>query len=51
MIGHDTEGAVARVRAERQLTWSWVRQADRDGGVRQDGLTTDEKEELRRVQR
>ena len=30
---------------------NWVRQAERDQGVRQDGLTTDEKEELRRLQR
>ncbi len=28
-----------------------MRQAERDGGVRQDGLTTDEKEELRRLRR
>jgi transposase len=30
---------------------NWVRQAERDQGVRQDGLTTDEKEELRRLRR
>jgi transposase len=29
----------------------WVRQADRDEGLRLDGLTTDEKEELRRLRR
>lgn len=29
----------------------WVRQVDRDEGLRQDGLTTDEKEELRRLRR
>ena len=34
-----------------QAIWNWVRQAERDGGVRQDGLTTDDKEELRRLQR
>jgi transposase len=34
-----------------QSIWSWVRQAERDQGVRQDGLTTDEKEELRRLRR
>ncbi len=34
-----------------QSIWNWVRQAERDLGVRQDGLTTDEKEELRRLQR
>ncbi len=30
---------------------NWVGQADRDQGVRQDGLTTDDKEELRRLRR
>ncbi len=34
-----------------QSIWNWVRQAERDGGVRQDGLTSDEKEELRRLRR
>jgi transposase len=34
-----------------QSIWNWVRQSERDQGVRQDGLTTDEKEELRRLRR
>ncbi len=34
-----------------QAIWNWVRQAERDQGVRQDGLTTDDKEELRRLRR
>ncbi len=34
-----------------QSIWNWVRQAERDGGVRQDGLTTDDKEELRWLRR
>jgi len=34
-----------------QSIWNWVRQAERDEGGRQDGLTTDEKEELRRLRR
>ena len=34
-----------------QSIWNWVRQAELDGGVRSDGLTTEEKEELRRLRR
>ncbi len=34
-----------------QSIWNWVRQAERDQGVRLDGPTTDEKEELRRENR
>ena len=34
-----------------QSIWNWVRQAERDQGVRLDGLTTDEREELRRLRR
>ena len=34
-----------------QSIWNWVRQAERDRGVRMDGPTTDEKEELRRLRR
>jgi len=30
---------------------NWVRQADLDDGLRQDGLTTSEREELRRLRR
>jgi transposase len=29
----------------------WLKQADRDAGKRQDGLTSDEQEELRRLRR
>ena len=30
---------------------NWVKQADLDGGLRSDGLTTEEKEELRHLRR
>ena len=34
-----------------QCIRNWVRQADRDAGRRQDGLTTDERTELQRLRR
>lgn len=34
-----------------QTIRNWVAQADRDEGIRSDGVTTDEKEELRRLRR
>lgn len=34
-----------------QTIAGWVAQADRDSGARSDGLTSDEKEELRRLRR
>ncbi len=34
-----------------QSIWNWVRQAERDLGVREDGLPTDEKSELRQLRR
>jgi transposase len=34
-----------------QAIRNWVRQADRDQGIRADGLSTEEREELRRLRR
>jgi transposase len=34
-----------------QTIRNWVAQADRDGGTRSDGLTTEERDELRRLRR
>ncbi len=34
-----------------QTIRNWLRQADRDDGHRQDGLTTEEREEVRRLRR
>ena len=34
-----------------QTIYNWVKQADRDAGVRSDGLTTEERGELRRLKR
>ena len=34
-----------------QTIQNWIRQADRDEGLREDGLTSDEREVLRRLRR
>ena len=47
-----TPGELAReYECSAQAIRNWVRQADRDEGRREDGLTTAEREELRRLQR
>jgi len=34
-----------------QTIYNWVKQADLDAGIRKDGLTTEERAELRRLKR
>ena len=47
-----TLGELAReFECSAQAIRNWVRQADRDEGRREDGLTTAEREELRRLRR
>ncbi len=43
-LAREFEPCVATIHA-------WLRQADRDGGYRSDGLTSDEHDELRRLRR
>lgn len=47
-----TPGELAReFECSGQTIRNWIRQADLDEGRREDGLTTDEREELRRLRR
>ena len=47
-----TPGELAReYECSAQATRNWVRQADRDAGRREDGLTTAEREDLQRKRR
>jgi transposase len=49
--GRTPEEVSRQFEPSAQCIRAWVRQADRDEGRRQDGLTTAEQEELRRLRR
>jgi transposase len=49
--GRSPEALAGEFEPSAQTIRNWVTQADRDEGRRSDGLTTDEREELRRLRR
>ena len=49
--GRDPEDLAREFEPTAQSIRNWVAQADRDAGQRHDGLTTDEREELRKLRR
>jgi transposase len=49
--GRTPEDLAQEFEPTAQAIRNWVAQAERDGGLRQDGLTTDEREELNRLRR
>lgn len=49
--GRTPEELAEEYEPSSQTIRNWVTQADRDTGARKDGLTTQEKEELRRLRR
>jgi transposase len=49
--GRTPEEVARQFEPSAQAIRNWVRQADRDAGHRQDGLTTADQEELRRLRR
>lgn len=49
--GRDPEELAKEFEPSAQSIRNWVAQAERDAGHRQDGLTTDEREELRKLRR
>jgi transposase len=49
--GRTPEELARQFEPSAQCIRNWVRQADRDDGRRQDGLTTAEQDELRRLRR
>jgi transposase len=49
--GRDPEALAREFEPTAQSIRNWVAQAERDTGQRQDGLTTEEREELRKLRR
>jgi len=49
--GRDPEELAKEFEPSAQSIRNWVAQAERDGGQRQDGLTTEERDELRKLRR
>jgi transposase len=49
--GRSPESIAREFEPTAQCIRNWVRQADRDAGRRDDGLTTDERTELQRLKR
>jgi transposase len=49
--GRSPEELAREFEPTAQAIRNWVRQADRDDGRREDGLTTAEREEIRRLRR
>jgi transposase len=49
--GRDVEQLAQEFEPSAESIRNWVKQADRDEGRREDGLTTAEREELRRLRR
>lgn len=49
--GRKPEQLAKEFELSAQTIWNWVKQADLDGGRRSDGLTSEEKDEVRRLRR
>jgi transposase len=49
--GRSPESLAKEFEPRAQTIRNWVTQAERDGGIRADGLTTDERAELTRLRR
>ena len=49
--GRTTEELIREFEPTAQTIHNWVKQSDLDTGVRSDGLTTEEREELRLLRR